>query len=115
MPQPGNGIDVALEALRSDAGVWEAAADSLNAPLNALGPLNITGDEASIWAVDRGLDKAFNDARRAVEDMIRQAAQYFGEIGADLRSSADQYERDDDQGLHEIQNAYRMQGDIYGG
>ncbi|PKW14979.1 type VII secretion target [Saccharopolyspora spinosa] len=115
MTQPGDGVDVALEALRSDARVWEAAADSLNAPLHALGPLNITGEEASIWAVDMGLDDAFNDARTALEDMIRQAAEYFREIGADLRSSADQYERDDEQGMHEIQNAYRMQGDIYGG
>ncbi|MBB5152928.1 type VII secretion target [Saccharopolyspora phatthalungensis] len=115
MTHPGDGVDVALEALRSDASVWETAADSLSAPITALGPLKVTGEEVSMWAVDRGLDDAFNDARAALEDMIRQAAEYFREIGADLRSAADQYERDDDQGLHELQNAYRMQGDIYGG
>lgn len=115
MTQPGDGIGAALEALRSDAGVWEAAADSLNTPLNALVPLNVTGEEVSIHAVDRGLDDAFNNARTTLEDMLRQAADYFREIGANLRSAADQYQRDDEQGLHEIQNAYRMQGDIYGG
>ncbi|MGP4019341.1 hypothetical protein [Saccharopolyspora sp. 5N708] len=115
MTQPDGGIGAALESLRSDAIVWEDAADNLSAPLNALGSLDISAKDVSMWAADRGLDTTFNDARAAIETMIRQAAEYFREIGADLRGAADQYQRDDEQGLHEIQNAYRTQGDNHGG
>lgn len=115
MAQPGEGIGADLKAMRSDAVVWEAAADSLNAPLNALSSLDTTAYEVSMWAALRGMDRTLNDARDSLETIVRQAADYFREIGTDLRDAADQYQRDDEQGLHEIQNSYRIQGDLYDG
>lgn len=100
------GITVALEAMRSDATTWQNASGDLTAPQNAVSSLNITAEAFSKWAVDRGIDQTYEDARGALENMLEQAASYFAEISQDLRQAAEQYERDDEQGKHEIESAY---------
>ncbi|TDD51973.1 type VII secretion target [Saccharopolyspora elongata] len=100
------GIGVALEAMRSDAKTWDTAAGDLDGPLSTIGTLQIDPGSFSMWAVDRGVDKTYDEARSALEDMLKQAADYFREISSDLTEAAAQYERDDEQGKHGIQNAY---------
>jgi hypothetical protein len=99
------GIGVALDAMRSDASKWQTAAGDLNKPLSTIGSLKLTPADVSMWAADRGLDKTYDEARSALENMIRQAAQYFGKLSTDLQTAASQYERDDQRGMHELQRS----------
>lgn len=115
MSSPDESISVALEALRFDARKWQAAAEDLHAPMGATRPLTVSADEVSMFAADRGIHECFNDSRAEIENMIRQAADYFAQISSDLNSSANQYQMDDEAGQQEIQGAYQMKGDIFDG
>lgn len=93
-------VVVALEAMRADAKLWETASDNLKAPRSAIGGLVVTGDEFSMWAEERGIDRTYEDARTALEDMLGQAMTAFASMGASLRAAADTYEREEDANMH---------------
>lgn len=112
---PGGGVNVALEALRSDAKTWETAAQGLSEPLGALGALDVELADVSIFAQWAGLDRSFNEATSALEEVIKKASEHFRKISSDLNEAASQYQADDEKGMHEVQGAYRMQGDLNGG
>ncbi|GAB3678077.1 hypothetical protein [Saccharopolyspora tripterygii] len=112
---PGGGVNVALEALNSDAKTWESAAQGLSEPMEALGSLDVELADVSIFAQWAGLDNSFNQATSALEEVIKKASEYFQKISSDLGEAAKQYQADDERGMHEVQGAYRMQGDLYGG
>ncbi|MEJ2859010.1 MULTISPECIES: type VII secretion target [unclassified Saccharothrix] len=100
-------LSVALDAMRSDATAWETAADRLDAPSAAIGGLALTGADLSLWAVDRGLDRTYEEARTALDDMLGQAARAFRDLGAALRSAADTYEREEEANLHTLNKIVR--------
>jgi hypothetical protein len=100
-------VDVALEALRSDAGVWHTAAGNLTGPMNALAGLTLTGADVSMWAVDRGLDRTYDQARTAVIDLLRQGAENFTNLGNALAAAADTYQREEEANLHRFDSIHR--------
>lgn len=112
---PGGGVNVALEALRSDAKKWETAAQGLSEPLDALRALDVELADVSVFAQWAGLDASFNEATSALEEVLKKASEHFRKIGSDLDEAANEYKTDDEKGMHEVQGAYRMQGDLYGG
>ncbi|MER5267187.1 hypothetical protein ABTZ99_34355 [Actinosynnema sp. NPDC002837] len=89
-------ISVALEAMRSDAALWVDAADNLDRPRSTIGDLVITDAEMSEWAADRGLDRVYNDARLALEDMLTQAIEAFRGLGASLHAAANTYQSEEE-------------------
>ena len=100
-------ISVALEAMRSDAALWTAAADDLDRPRAAFGDLVITDAEMSEWAADRGLDRVYNDVRLALEDMLTQAIEAFRGLGESLHAVANTYESEEEAnrlGMDRINN-----------
>lgn len=99
-------IDVALEALRSDAKVWDGATDSLNGPIAAISGLTLTGADFSMWAVDRGLDRTYDEARSALDTQLRQAAENFRKIAETLAQAADTYQREEEANLHTFNSTY---------
>ncbi len=106
MTQPsGDGVRVALDALRSDARTWTAAASDLERPRSIASSLQLTERQLTGAAADRGLDRSYDEARAGIENMLRQAAEYFDKIASDLNSAAQQYEDDDQRGMHEIRRA----------
>lgn len=115
MTSPGSGIEVALDAMRSDARAWQTAAEQLSGPKSAIGSLSVTVADVSVFAVWAGLDQSYNEAVAAIEEALQNAADYFLKLSSDLNGAASQYERDDEEGMHEIQKTGRIQGDIYGG
>lgn len=106
-PTPsGQQISAALAALRSDATVWEHAADSLNAPRSAAGDLHLTPADVSVFAADQGLDHTYDDACTKLQQVLAQASENFLNIAHALRESADTYQREDEQGLHRFKGIY---------
>lgn len=102
-------LKVALEAMRADAGLWSAAADDVQGPRSSIGGLTLTGHDVSMWAVDRGLDRTYENGRVVLEDLLRQAATVFAGLGDSLRAAADTYEREEDANLHDMN---RLTGEI---
>ncbi|OXM54293.1 hypothetical protein [Amycolatopsis alba] len=100
-------IALALDALRSDAGLWDAAADDLAAPRAAIDPLGLTPRDVMSYAASKGLDKQYNQARALIQDMIDQAGSNFRALSASLRAAADRYAHDEDQRAHDIDRAGR--------
>lgn len=101
-------VSVALEALRSDAVVWDKAADSLNGPRSAVEPLGLTPVDVMCYAARRGLDRQYNDTRAKLQDLMGQAADNFRNVAAaTLRKAADTYERDEEQRQHHLKRAGR--------
>jgi hypothetical protein len=100
-------IEVALQAMRSDAQVWQTAAGSLDAPVGALGGLTLTGADVSMYGVDRGLDRTYENARTAVIDMLGQAKENFTNLANALSAAADTYQREEEQNLHTFETMHR--------
>lgn len=102
-------LKVALEAMRADAGLWSSAADAVEGPRSAISGLTLTGHDVSMWAVDRGLDRTYENARAVLEDLLRQATEAFTGLGDSLRAAAGTYEREEDANLHAL---HRLTGEI---
>ncbi|GHH59900.1 hypothetical protein [Lentzea cavernae] len=100
---------MALDALRTDAGLWSTAADKVQAPQSAIGGLTLTGHDVSMWAVDRGLDRTYENGRVVLEDLLRQAMIAFNGLGDSLRAAADTYEREEAANLHDMN---RLTGEL---
>ncbi|HUQ59542.1 hypothetical protein [Lentzea sp.] len=100
-------LEVALEAMRADARLWSAAADSVQGPQKAIAGLMLTGHDMSMWAVDRGLDRTYDTVRTVLEDLLRQATAAFHGVGDGLRAAADTYEREEAANLHRLTGELR--------
>lgn len=100
-----NEVSVALAALRSDAALWDQAADGLLPPKGAIDPLGLTPAEVMSYAATHGFDRLYNQTRATMQDMINQAEGNFRALAGALRKAADQYERDEEQHRHQITRA----------
>ncbi|MDT8909569.1 hypothetical protein [Amycolatopsis sp. PS_44_ISF1] len=88
-------LKTAVGALRSDAGVWKQAAESLSAPHQAIGALGLTPADVSMYGVDRGIDKIYANAQNTVLDLLRQAADNFHSLADALNNAATMYEENE--------------------
>jgi methylmalonyl-CoA mutase cobalamin-binding subunit len=86
-------MKAAVAALRSDADIWDRAAEDLDAPMRAIGLLGLTGHDVSMYGVDKGIDATYAGAQTALEDMLRQAAQNFYNLAGALRHAANMYDQ----------------------
>jgi methylmalonyl-CoA mutase cobalamin-binding subunit len=86
-------IKSAVDALRSDAGVWDGAAQDVDGPRQAIGSLGLTGHDVSMYGVDKGIDTIYAGARSALQNMLQQAAENFHELAGSLRHAADMYDQ----------------------
>lgn len=100
-------LNVALDAMRADAAVWETATANIDGPRSAVNGLGLTARDLSMWAVDRGLDRTYEDARTALEDMLSQAMASFRSISESLRAAADTYEREEEANMHAMNKIIR--------
>ncbi|WIX78150.1 hypothetical protein QRX50_43355 [Amycolatopsis carbonis] len=98
-------VVVALEALRSDAAIWDHAADGLNPPKGAIDPLGLTPADVMSYAASHGFDRLYNQTSATMQDMINQAESNFRNLAGALRKAADLYERDEEQNQHHITRA----------
>jgi hypothetical protein len=98
-------VSVALDALRSDANVWDHAADSLAPPKAAIGELGLSANDVMSYAAARGLDRQYNYTRSVMQDMIDQAGNNFRKLSTALRDAAQLYEQNEEQHKHTITRA----------
>jgi hypothetical protein len=98
-------VTVALEALRSDAGVWDRAGEDLTDPRNTVGALGVTPADVSMYGVDAGIDRTYRDAQAALGSMLSQAAENFHNLGNALRQAATLYEQQEAQHSQRVTRA----------
>lgn len=87
-------IEVAIEALRTDAKIWDQAADDLSDPTSAVGPLVLNGGNDVTGMGERmGIHTTYENTRTQMEDLLGQAADYFRELARTLLVVAADYEQ----------------------
>lgn len=86
-------MEVALEALRSDAGTWDLAADNLNQARGIIAPLELTAKDVMSYAAARGFDRRYNDMRAKLDRLLAEGAENFRGIAGSLLNGATIYER----------------------
>lgn len=99
-------IEVALAAMRTDAGLWDGAADGVRGPASALDGVTLTAADVSKWAADAGLDQMYEQVRTQVQTLLQQGEENFRAIAGTLHASADTYQREDEAGRHTFESTY---------
>jgi uncharacterized protein YukE len=104
MPPPtAEQIRVATEALRTEAGVWDAQA----AQLNRIGPMT---EALRLNRVEAGLFQVIFDTYQQVIDQVvaraDEGGQRMDEIATTLRQVADTYDREEAANTHMLNNIY---------
>src|SRR5690625_4196958 len=98
----GEGMTVGIEAMQSDAKLWQTAASDLRDPKSTAESATLTPQETSFMSREMGLDQELDELRSSIADMIGQAAKYFNKISTDLTDAAEQYQADDDSARDEL-------------
>ncbi|WP_121005398.1 hypothetical protein [Saccharothrix australiensis] len=101
-------ITTELRAMHEDASLWSQAAEKVEAPRRAIGDLHLTGADLSMWAVDRNLDRTYENGRVVLEDLLGRAVEAFTGLGDSLRAAAETYQREEEANMHEMN---RIMGD----
>jgi hypothetical protein len=86
-------VEVALEALRSDAKTWDLAADNLNQARGIVAPLELAPGDVMSYAASRGFDRRYNDMRAKLDRLLAQGAANFRGISGSLLNGAAIYEQ----------------------
>ncbi|SDC27401.1 hypothetical protein [Actinokineospora iranica] len=100
------GTDVGLEALRSDANKWATAGNTTSAPAGVIAELALGGADMSMWAVDCGLDRTYDELRTTLQTQLSRAAENFHAIAATLRQTAETYEREEQANAQNLKQTY---------
>jgi len=98
-------IQAGVGALRSDAGIWDSAAQDVDGPRQAIGSLGLTGHDVSMYGVDKGIDTTYASAQSALQNMLQQAAENFRNLAGSLRHAADMYDQAEADHQQRIQRA----------
>ncbi|MEO3927674.1 hypothetical protein ABGB07_27960 [Micromonosporaceae bacterium B7E4] len=91
---PGDQLDVALQALRHDAGLWRENAEVTRTAAEAMPGLTLTIAEMS-WAAEGELLANYDTLRLKVERLLNEATWAFDGLAHTLDVVAYNYERSD--------------------
>lgn len=86
-------IKTAVGSLRSDAGIWDVAAQDLDAPRQGIGALGLTPYDVSMYGMDAGIENTYTGAQQALMNMLQQASENFHNLAGALRHAADMYDQ----------------------
>jgi hypothetical protein len=106
MPPPdSHQVRVALDALRSDAGKWEGVADTFGSAARQAGRLDLSALHFTYLGDKVGLVDTYHAIQDTFVTLLNEGATNFENMAVVLRRAADDYERDDEAGAHDIRNA----------
>ncbi|PKW18483.1 type VII secretion target [Saccharopolyspora spinosa] len=105
-PPSQSEIKVALEALRSDATVWANAAGTVSDPKSAAENLKLDSAQFSYIADKIGVTDGYREIQEKIAGLLAEAEQNFTSIADALRACADTYQREDEAGVHALNNVY---------
>lgn len=95
---------MATDALRADAAAWNTAADELGSAA-ATAQARVVPMAAFSFA-GTAIAESYEALRVKTEALLRDGAAYFDDIAHTLRTAADQYDADEADNAHAIQDIY---------
>lgn len=106
-------IKVAIAALRSDAKAWDEAADALDKPTGVVPGLTLNGgDDVTGLGERMGVHTTYHNVQIKMEQLLKEASEYFRELASTLLTVADDYEQRE---LHGTTEFKEKEGDLGGG
>jgi hypothetical protein len=97
-PAPNKELQVALEAIRSDARVWTSAADEMNAAARDVASFNLDAVDFSYIGNKLGLTELYHGLQEKVMNLLQQGAKNFESTAHALNQCADDYQHADQKG-----------------
>ncbi|TCO57085.1 type VII secretion target [Actinocrispum wychmicini] len=88
-------LKVALEAMRSDAGVWTHASDEMQASATAAQNVVLTADQFGWAAEQQGVVGAYQQVQQRMAHLLTGAQTEFDKVATSLRTAADWYEQNE--------------------
>jgi uncharacterized protein YukE len=100
-----DGFEVEINALKSDAKVWDKAASDMDGPIQAIRPLTLNGaDDVTGLGQRMGIDTSYEKARSNMETQMTQAVEYFHSLSSALTDVATNYEQMEASGASNMQS-----------
>ncbi|MGH3428847.1 MAG: hypothetical protein ACRDRI_04330 [Pseudonocardiaceae bacterium] len=93
-------VEVACEALRSDAKKWATASDEMRVAAASAKNLVLGGGQFGHVAEVRGLVAAYTTLQQRIARLLTGANSEFAKVSQALKASADTYEDEDAKGAH---------------
>lgn len=95
-------VEAALEAIRSDAQLWSDAADQLSKMVITVQALRLEAVDFSYIGDKVGLTDLYKRIQDKVTALTGEGMKNFESLSRALHECADEYERADDRGRHEL-------------
>jgi hypothetical protein len=107
MPPPGSEkLKVSVDALRRDAGVWDASADILRDAAAVGARLDLAALHFSYIGDQVGLVDLYQQLQDRLVRLLGEGSTAFEALAAGLRTAADGYEQDEINNVHSLNNIY---------
>jgi hypothetical protein len=98
-------VEVACNALRSDADTWNQTSAALQGGATSANQLVLGPDKLGMKAQERGLVAVYEALRARLGQLLAGGGTEHGSLSAVLRQAANTYEAEDKAGLHRISQA----------
>lgn len=98
-------VEVALEALRSDAAAWDEAAGHLGEAGAVVAPLGLTPADVMSYAAGRGFHHQYGLTLAKLEDSLRRGALNFHRISDSLHRGAAMYRVSEEEHQRKLRQA----------
>ena len=107
MPPPSEQqIKAAIEALRKDAGTWDAASDELRQAARVAARLELSALHFSYLADQLGLTEVYQQLQDRLHQLLNEGADNLTALSGALRAAADGYEQDEINTVHRMTGIY---------
>lgn len=98
-------VHVACDKLREDASLWTAVAGEVRTAGRSAAGLALGPDKLGHAAAERGIVAAYQAVQQRIAQLLTGGATEFENLATTLRKVADTYQREDDQGAHNVAQA----------
>lgn len=103
MPPTKDQVTVATNALRSDAGIWDAQSTSLGKIGPQVQDLRLSRIEAGVFQLMVG---PYDTLADQLTDRCTEGTGRLAEVGKTLRTAADTYDAEEAKNEHALRNLY---------
>ena len=107
MTEPtGEQLEVAIETLHAAGATWSGMAGEVDAMATAAAGATLGAFHFSALGHIAGMEETYTVLQERLAALLRQAAQNFDNTAEALKKSADDYQRDEDRGVHRMRGIY---------
>jgi hypothetical protein len=106
MPPNDQQVKAAIEALRKDAGTWDAGSDELRAAAGVAARLELSALHFSYLADKLGLTEVYQQLQQRLCQLLNEGGDNFTALAGALRAAADGYEQDEINTVHRMTGIY---------